>query len=133
MKNYAIVLAAGKGTRLKPLTDNIPKPLVRVGGKTLLDHIVESLPSAVEEVIFVTGYMEEKIKEYQNKRVIEFISKRQEKLNKIRELSQKTNETINRRNDKLMKKKVQQDMFKIVGILPNIDTNVFYETYKTNL
>jgi hypothetical protein len=36
-------------------------------------------------------------------------------------------------NDKLMKKKVQQDMFKIVGILPNIDTNVFYETYKTNL
>lgn len=36
-------------------------------------------------------------------------------------------------NDKLMKKKVQQDMFKIVGILPNIDTNVFYETYKTKL
>ena len=59
-----VILAAGKGTRLKPLTETIPKPLVKVGGKTLLDHIVESLPSSVEEVIFVTGYLEEKIKEY---------------------------------------------------------------------
>ena len=59
-----VILAAGKGTRLKPLTETIPKPLVKVGGKTLLDHIAESLPSSVEEIIFVTGYLEEKIKAY---------------------------------------------------------------------
>jgi NDP-sugar pyrophosphorylase family protein len=57
-----VILAAGKGTRLRPLTDNLPKPLVKVAGKTLLDHIVSSLPSAVDELIIVTGYLEEQIK-----------------------------------------------------------------------
>ncbi len=59
-----IILAAGKGTRLRPLTDNIPKPLVKVNDKTLLDHIVEALPSAVKELIIVIGYRGEMIKEY---------------------------------------------------------------------
>lgn len=59
-----VILAAGKGTRLRPLTDHTPKPLVQVSGKTLLDHIVSMLPSAVDELIIVTGYLEEQIKEY---------------------------------------------------------------------
>lgn len=59
-----VILAAGKGTRLRPLTDNTPKPLIKVAGKTLLDHIVEALPTAVEELIIVTGYLEEQIREY---------------------------------------------------------------------
>lgn len=59
-----VILAAGKGTRLRPLTEHIPKPLVKVAGKTLLDHIVESLPSAVDELIIVTGYLEDKIKSH---------------------------------------------------------------------
>jgi UDP-N-acetylglucosamine diphosphorylase / glucose-1-phosphate thymidylyltransferase / UDP-N-acetylgalactosamine diphosphorylase / glucosamine-1-phosphate N-acetyltransferase / galactosamine-1-phosphate N-acetyltransferase len=59
-----VILAAGKGTRLRPLTESTPKPLVRVGGKTLLDHIVESLPSAVDELIIVTGYLEDQIKQH---------------------------------------------------------------------
>ncbi len=59
-----VILAAGKGTRLPPLTDTIPQPLVKVAGKTLLDHIVEVLPSAVDELIIVTGYLEDKIKEH---------------------------------------------------------------------
>jgi UDP-N-acetylglucosamine diphosphorylase / glucose-1-phosphate thymidylyltransferase / UDP-N-acetylgalactosamine diphosphorylase / glucosamine-1-phosphate N-acetyltransferase / galactosamine-1-phosphate N-acetyltransferase len=70
-----VILAAGKGTRLRPLTDNTPKPLVRVGGKALLDHIVDSLPSAVDELIIVTGYLEEQIKdhcgrEYRGRKVV---------------------------------------------------------------
>ena len=59
-----IILAAGKGTRLLPLTENTPKPLVKVNGKALLDHIIEALPSAVEEIIMVTGYLEEQIREH---------------------------------------------------------------------
>ena len=59
-----VILAAGKGTRLRPLTETIPKPLVTVAGKTLLDRIVEVLPSAVDELIIVTGYLEDKIKEH---------------------------------------------------------------------
>jgi bifunctional UDP-N-acetylglucosamine pyrophosphorylase/glucosamine-1-phosphate N-acetyltransferase len=59
-----VILAAGKGTRLRPLTEHTPKPLVKVAGKALLDRIVESLPSAVDELIIVTGYLEEQIKEH---------------------------------------------------------------------
>ncbi|NCT02016.1 NTP transferase domain-containing protein [Candidatus Parcubacteria bacterium] len=59
-----VILAAGKGTRLRPLTDNVPKPLVKVAGKALLDHIVEVLPSAVDELILVTGYLEDQIKQH---------------------------------------------------------------------
>ena len=59
-----IILAAGKGTRLRPLTENCPKPLVKVGGKTLLDHIVSALPSSVDELVIVTGYLGEMIREH---------------------------------------------------------------------
>lgn len=57
-----VILAAGKGTRLRPLTDNCPKPLVKVAGRPLLDHIVSAIPSAVDELIIVTGYLGEQIR-----------------------------------------------------------------------
>jgi NDP-sugar pyrophosphorylase family protein len=59
-----VILAAGKGTRLRPLTDSTPKPLVKVSGKSLLDHIVEALPSSIDELVIVTGYLENQIREH---------------------------------------------------------------------
>ncbi|OGG61197.1 hypothetical protein A3C87_03550 [Candidatus Kaiserbacteria bacterium RIFCSPHIGHO2_02_FULL_49_34] len=59
-----VILAAGKGTRLMPLTEHVPKPLVQLAGKALLDHIVEALPSAVDELIIVHGHMGEQIEAY---------------------------------------------------------------------
>jgi bifunctional UDP-N-acetylglucosamine pyrophosphorylase/glucosamine-1-phosphate N-acetyltransferase len=59
-----VILAAGKGSRLRPLTENTPKPLIKVKDKTLLDHIVGALPSAVDELIIVTGYLEDQIQQH---------------------------------------------------------------------
>lgn len=59
-----VILAAGKGSRLQPLTNELPKPLVKVCGKPLLDHIVGALPSAVKELVIVVGYRGDMIKEY---------------------------------------------------------------------
>ncbi|USN87568.1 MAG: nucleotidyltransferase family protein [Candidatus Nomurabacteria bacterium] len=59
-----IILAAGKGSRLRPITDTIPKPLVKVDGKTLMDHVVGALPSSIKELIIVVGYKGDMIREY---------------------------------------------------------------------
>ena len=61
----AVVLAAGKGERLMPLTENRPKHLLPIGGKPLLEWILEGLVGAgVDEALLVTHYMEEQIKGY---------------------------------------------------------------------
>jgi len=61
----AVVLAAGKGTRLRPLTDNTPKPMLEVGGRPLLEWMLLRVREAgVEEALVVTNYLEDQIREY---------------------------------------------------------------------
>jgi MurNAc alpha-1-phosphate uridylyltransferase len=53
----AMVLAAGLGTRLRPVTDYLPKPLIEVGGRPLIDHAIDRLASAgVERVVVNLHY-----------------------------------------------------------------------------
>jgi MurNAc alpha-1-phosphate uridylyltransferase len=53
----AMVLAAGLGTRMRPISDSVPKPLVEVGGRTLLDHALDRLALAgVERVVVNVHY-----------------------------------------------------------------------------
>jgi choline kinase len=54
----AVVLAAGSGRRLRPMTDRVPKCLIDIGGRTLLDRLLDALATAgVARVVIVTGYL----------------------------------------------------------------------------
>jgi UDP-N-acetylglucosamine diphosphorylase / glucose-1-phosphate thymidylyltransferase / UDP-N-acetylgalactosamine diphosphorylase / glucosamine-1-phosphate N-acetyltransferase / galactosamine-1-phosphate N-acetyltransferase len=61
----AVILAAGKGTRMKELTNDVPKPMLRVQGKPILEHIIEGLKAAgAREFFIVTGYRAEVVEDY---------------------------------------------------------------------
>lgn len=60
----AIILAAGEGKRMRPLTLTKPKPMIEVLGRPLLAHIIDSLPEEISEVLIVVGYKKEVIKDY---------------------------------------------------------------------
>jgi NDP-sugar pyrophosphorylase family protein len=61
----AVILAAGRGTRLGALTDEIPKPMVPVKGKPILEHLLDRLRAAgFEEALIVTGYRAEAIESH---------------------------------------------------------------------
>ena len=65
----AMVLAAGLGVRMRPLTDNIPKPLVRVAGQPLLDHVLDKLGNAgVTEAVVNVHYLPDQIIEHTKRR-----------------------------------------------------------------
>ncbi len=51
-----IIIAAGYATRLYPLTENFPKPLLEVDGKTILDHLLDEISDEVEEYFVVTNH-----------------------------------------------------------------------------
>lgn len=59
----AVVLVAGKGTRMEPLTSDCPKVMLQVANKPILEHILNSAVEAgIEGFVFITGYLEEQIK-----------------------------------------------------------------------
>jgi dTDP-glucose pyrophosphorylase len=61
----AVILAAGKGTRMRELTNEIPKPMLKTRGKPILEHIVEGIVAAgVREVFIVTGFRGEVIENH---------------------------------------------------------------------
>jgi len=61
----AIILAAGIGSRIRPATDNCPKSLLRIGNKTILEMMISHIQDCnINEIVFVTGYLENQIKEY---------------------------------------------------------------------
>lgn len=61
----AVILAAGKGTRMKDLTREIPKPMIRVHGKPILEHILQGvLGAGIREIFIVTGFRAEAVENY---------------------------------------------------------------------
>jgi dTDP-glucose pyrophosphorylase len=61
----AVVLAAGRGTRMRELTESIPKPMVKVLGKPVLQIIVEGLrKSGIRELLIIVGYRKKVVQDY---------------------------------------------------------------------
>lgn len=65
MTRRAVVLAAGRGTRMGRLTDNIPKPMIEVAGKSMLARLLEGLADAgIQQAAVITGYRAEQLEEH---------------------------------------------------------------------
>eukprot|EP00913_Durusdinium_trenchii_P005251 g4897.t1 len=63
--NWVVIMAGGLGTRLRPLTENLPKPLIPVGGKPVLESIIERLAEQGFKRIFLSvNYQAEKVEAY---------------------------------------------------------------------
>ncbi len=61
----AVILAAGKGTRMRELTNDIPKPMLKVWGKPILEHILDGLTQAgIRDIFIVTGYRADVVEGY---------------------------------------------------------------------
>ena len=60
-----IIPLAGKGTRLRPHTHTVPKPLIKVAGRPVMDWVMDRLEGLdVEELIFITGHLKEQVETY---------------------------------------------------------------------
>jgi glucose-1-phosphate thymidylyltransferase len=60
-----VIPLAGKGTRLLPLTRHVPKPLIRVAGRPVMDYVMDKLEGLdIDELIFITGHLKEQVETY---------------------------------------------------------------------
>lgn len=79
----AVILVAGKGTRMRPLTDDRPKPLIQVADKPLIEHVLSFLPDVIDEVILVLGYkghmIEEHLGKHHNGRSVRYVWQHEQK------------------------------------------------------
>ncbi|MEK7162766.1 MAG: nucleotidyltransferase family protein [Patescibacteria group bacterium] len=77
----AIILAAGKGTRMGELTKKTPKPMLKINNKPILEYKLNALPEEIKEVIFVIGYLGDVIKnhfgDFYNGRKIRYVIQRE--------------------------------------------------------
>ena len=62
---YALTIAGGRGERLRPLTDSVPKPMIQLNGRPMISYQVEWMRGqGVTDVIFLCGYMGEAVQDY---------------------------------------------------------------------
>ena len=61
---HLVIMAAGEGSRMRPLTETTPKPLLKVCGKTIIEHNIESIITQFDEIYIIVKYKSECFREY---------------------------------------------------------------------
>lgn len=60
---YAVIFAAGRGTRMGKLCENCPKPLIEVAGTPILNRTLEAMPDAIDHIVIVVGHLQNAIRQ----------------------------------------------------------------------
>lgn len=61
---HLVIMAAGEGSRMRPLTDHTPKPLLKICGKTIIEHNIDPLLESCEDIYLIVKYRADTIRDY---------------------------------------------------------------------
>lgn len=121
----ALIFAAGLGTRLKPLTDTMPKALVKVGGRPLLQIVCEKLVAAgTNEIVVNAHHFSEQIKEWIAAHDFSVPVKVSDETNRLLDTGGGLRKAL-----PLFSDKNEPILIHNVDILSNLDLSEFYKTY----
>jgi HAD superfamily hydrolase (TIGR01450 family) len=132
MKTIAIILSAGQGTRLRPLTNNIPKCLLEVHGESILSHEIRALEGLVDEIYVVVGYKADQIISKFVQKVKFFVNRDYDKTNNsyslylaLEELKFNFDRLVLLNGDILFDRSILEDMLRKEENLIAVDTTLY--------
>ena len=125
----AIILAAGRGSRMKDLTNNIPKPLLKIENKPIIENIIENLQFITKDITIVVGYLHQEFdylkSKYKNIKIV--LNENWENGNNVTSIKKVLNELSNTliiNGDVIIKKNVFENKYENVCFYCENNSNI---------